>query len=73
MKKHEKLAYLKEIDFDRFITMRNLVKNELSERQPMYCCCGKLATGLHESHCKKFNEMVDSVVIKRLYHLLPKK
>ena len=73
MKKWEKLAYLKDVDFDLFLQTRQKVKTELSDSQTMFCCCGKLATGLHEDHCKKFNDKVDTEVIKRLEHLLPKK
>ena len=73
MKKWEKLAYLKDADLDLFIITRNRVKEELSERQSIFCCCGKLATSLHEAHCKKFNDKVDSEVMKRLQHLLPSK
>lgn len=73
MKKWEKLAYLKEVDFDIFIKTLNQVRKELSEGQTMFCCCGKLATGLHEAHCKKFNDKVDAETIKRLQHLLPSK
>lgn len=73
MKKWEILAYLKDVDLDLFIMTRNKVKEELSNGQTMFCCCGRLATGLHESHCKKFNDKVDAEVIKRLQHLLPSK
>lgn len=69
MKKLQKLAYLKDVDFDLFIMTRNRVKEELSEGQTMFCCCGRLATGLHEDHCKKFNDKVDTEVIKRLQYL----
>lgn len=34
------------------VSTRQKVFDELSERQTMYCCCGKLATGLHERNCK---------------------
>lgn len=73
MKKWENLAYLKNTHFNLFLQTRQRVKSELSDGQSMFCCCGKLATGLHEDHCKKFNEKVDTEVIKRLEHLLPKK
>lgn len=62
---------MKNIDFDLFVRTRNQVKEELSEKQTTFCCCGKLATGLHEAHCKKFNDKVDTETIKRLQHLLP--
>lgn len=73
MKKLQKLEYLKDYDFNLFVKTRNHVQHELSERQTMFCCCGKLATGLHEAHCKKFKNKVDAEVIKRLQHLLPSK
>ena len=72
MKKHEKLAYLKDADFGLFIKTRQMVFDELSDQQTMFCCCGKLVTGLHERNCTKFNNKVDAETIKRLSHLLPK-
>ena len=72
MKKYEKLEYLKNADFGLFIKTRQMVFDELSDQQIMFCCCGKLATGLHESNCTKFNNKVDAETIKRLSYLLPK-
>ena len=72
MKKYEKLEYLKNADFGLFIKTRKMVFDELSDQQTMFCCCGKLATGLHESNCTKFNNKVDAETIKRLNYLLPK-
>lgn len=72
MKKIEKLEYLKNADFGLFIKTRKMVFDELSDQQTMFCCCGKLATGLHESNCTKFNNKVDAKTIKRLSYLLPK-
>lgn len=72
MKKHEKLAHLKDTDFGLFVKTRQMVFDELSDQQTMFCCCGKLATGLHEMNCTKFNNKVDSETIKRLSYLLPK-
>ena len=73
MKKYEKFAYLRENYFGLFVKTRQMVFDELSEQQPMVCCCGRLATGFHESYCTKFNQKVDAETIKRLSHLLPKK
>lgn len=42
MKKHEKLAYLKNADFGLFVKTRQMVFDELSDQQTMFCCCGKL-------------------------------
>ena len=72
MKKNEILAYLKDADFGLFIKTRQMVFDELSDQQTMFCCCGKLATGLHERNCTKFNNKVDTETINRLGHLLPK-
>lgn len=72
MKRSEKLAYLKDNHLDIFLKTRQKVFNELSDKQTMFCCCGKLATGLHENNCTKFNNKVDAETIKLLSHLLPK-
>ena len=72
MKRFEKLAYLKDNYFGLFLTTRQQVFNDLSEQQTMFCCCGRLATGLHESNCTKFNNKVNGETIKRLSNLLPK-
>lgn len=55
----------------RFISERVKVERELSDKQSIFRCCGRLATGLHERHCQKFNNKVDSETIKRLQTLLP--
>ena len=72
MTHEEKLVFLKKHYLGRFLTTRQLVFHELADRQTMLCCCGKLATGLHEMYCKKFNGKVDKETIKRLGSLLPK-
>lgn len=53
--------------------MRRKVNDELSDRQGMWCVCKRLATGFHESACRKFKNKVTNETIKRLKHLLPKK
>lgn len=67
----EKLAYLKKVDLELFLRIRQVVKSELSDKQTIFCCCGKLATGMHEDCCKEFNNKVDIETIKRLEYLLP--
>lgn len=44
----------------------NRVFDEMSERQQLFCCCGKLATGLHESRCRKFQDRVRKETLRRL-------
>lgn len=73
MKKHEKLAYLKDADSILLVKTRRMVFDALSFKQGTLCCCGRLATGLHEQHCTKFNNKVDAATIAQLAHLLPKK
>lgn len=72
MKKDEKLAYLKDANFGLFVKTRQMIFDELSDQQTMFCCCGRLATGLHERNCTKFNNKVDTETINRLSYLLPK-
>lgn len=72
MQNWEKIAYLKEVNFDLYVTTRRKIENEMSDRQQLFCVCGKLATGLHERYCKKFQDKVNSAVFKELRHLLPK-
>ena len=71
LNRKQKMNYLQEANFGLFVKTRQTVFNELSEKQTMFCCCGKLASGLHERHCVKFNNKVADEVIKRLSYLLP--
>ena len=73
MKKDENWHIMKDAHFGLFVKTRQIVFDELSDQQTMFCCCGRLATGLHERNCTKFNNKVDGETIKRLSHLLPKK
>lgn len=45
---------------------RREVELDLSDAQGIWCCCGRLATGIHESNCSKFQKKVDAATIKRL-------
>lgn len=71
MKLADKLEYIQEHHFGDWVDMRRKVDNELSDRQAMFCVCGRLATGFHESSCRRFNNKVNSETIKRLAHLIP--
>lgn len=72
MKYTDKLEYLQTNHLMTFVKTRQKVFDELSDQQTMFCCCGRLATGLHERNCQKFNKKVNSETIKRLSDLLPK-
>lgn len=65
--------WLKTHFFAQYVGLRCRVFNELSDKQPMFCVCGKLATGLHENHCAKFNRAVDIETINRMRERLPEK
>lgn len=45
---------------------RRQVEAELSDQQPIFCLCGRLATGLHESGCKRFQDKVTRETKKRI-------
>jgi len=73
MKITEKLQYIQDNHFSDWLTMRREVHNEFSNKQSTFCVCGRLATGLHENCCKKFNNTVTIETLKRLKHLFPNK
>lgn len=65
--------WLKTHFFAEYIGTRQHVFYELSDKQPMFCVCGKLATGFHELRCAKFNRTVDIETINRMRERLPEK
>lgn len=67
MKLHEKVDYLQTNRMGEWLKTRQEVEDTLSEKQSMFCLCGRLATGLHESHCKKFRNKVTSETVKILW------
>ena len=52
MKEKEKIDWLKSHCFSEFASMYGKVFDDLSETQPIFCVCGKLATGIHEEPVK---------------------
>lgn len=72
LKLTNKLQYLQDNHFSEWLSTRQIVLNELSDKQSMFCLCGRLATGLHENGCRKFQTKVTTETVKRLEHLLPK-
>ena len=70
MKLQEKLIYLGDNHLSEWLKTRREVEDELSDKQSMFCVCGRLATGFHENSCRKFRSKVDSEVVKRLEHFL---
>ena len=70
MKIREKLEILQTKHMGYWLKTRRQVLDELSDRQSMFCVCGRLATGLHENNCRKFNDKVTRETVNRLKHLL---
>lgn len=69
MNKSERIEFLKTNHSITWRGTRQKVFDELSDKQTMFCCCGKLATGLHEQNCRKFNTEVDNETANRLQNL----
>lgn len=72
MKITEKLKYIQDNHFSEWLKTRQETFNELSDKQSMFCVCRRLATGLHENGCRKFQAKVTSETLKKLSSLLPK-
>lgn len=66
MKQLDKINWLKENKPNLWAQTLKKVKQEFSDKQTMFCCCGKLATGLHENYCRKFLQKVENESVKRL-------
>lgn len=66
----DKILYLKNNHYNDWVNVRQKVEEELSCSQTMYCVCGRLATGFHELHCKRYANKVDSLTYKKLKHLI---
>lgn len=63
------LNYIQDNHFSEWLRTRQEVEKELSEKQAVFCVCGRLATGLHESHCRKFQKKVTKETLNRLAYL----
>ena len=70
MRLKEKLVYLQDNHFSEWIKTRQIVDEEVSQEHPMWCVCGRLCTGLHESNCRRFQNKVNSRTVKKLTHLI---
>lgn len=66
----QKIAKLKSEFFPVWLKTYDECSEELSNEHSMFCVCGKLSTGLHESSCAKFRKEVEKRTVKKLEHLL---
>lgn len=73
MKTEAIIKYLTENHYQEFIETYKQVDQEFQEKYPLFCVCGKLSTGLHETYCKRAREAKYRQTIERLSHLLAKK
>lgn len=64
MNHKQKVQTLKECNLPRWINTVSKACDIIDSRYPMFCPCGKLATGLHISHCSKYNKMVELEAIR---------
>lgn len=71
MTKNEKIAWLQNHVPGPYARARAEAEKELDELTPVFCFCGTLATGLHTSHCRKFQERMKTKIIEKLKDILP--
>ena len=56
MTKIEKLEFLQHHHIGEWLRVRQNVRDEMSGKQMPMWVCGRLATGLHESSCRKLTQ-----------------
>ena len=72
MTKDEKISWLLTHAPGPYARAKAEAEKELDDLTPMFCFCGKLATGFHTTHCKKFQERMKTKIINELKDLIPK-
>lgn len=72
MTKNEKISWLLQHAPGPYARARAEAEKELDDLTPIFCFCGSLATGLHTSHCRKFQERLKTRIIGKLKDMLPK-
>lgn len=72
MKKEEKLEWLRRNHNEAYLEAENKAIAALDDEYPIFCLCGKLATGLHTTNCRKFQEAVKRRILTSLKPLLPR-
>lgn len=68
--KEQKLQMLWQTHFEEYNKARKEAQDTLDELTPMFCFCGKIASGLHTSHCKKFQSKLNDLILSKCGHLL---
>lgn len=72
MKTADAIESLQDKHFGEWLATRQVAEQELSDKCRPFCVCGRLATGLHESRCRKFHKEVDKATLEKLSELLDK-
>ena len=72
MTKNEKISWLQQYAWEPYVKAKAKAEKELDDMTLLFCFCGKLATGFHRSHCKKFQERLKTKIIDELKDLIPK-
>lgn len=70
LSKNKKLEILWQEHHDAYCKAREEAISKMDELTPMFCVCGKLATGLHTNNCRKFQSKVDDLVIAKIGNLI---
>ena len=71
MTKDKKISWLLSHAPGPYAKAKAKAERELDELTPVFCFCGTLATGLHTSRCRKFQERMKSKILKEIGGLLP--
>lgn len=66
----EKIEYLQNKHLGEQLKNRKEVEDIISSQQSMWCVCGRLATGFHESSCQKLRNKVNIETLNRLRYLI---
>lgn len=64
MNTKEKIKTYKEQNIAEWINSVNEACGFIDDRYPVFCPCGKLATGLHISHCSKYRKLVETEAVR---------
>lgn len=72
MKKEEKIGFLQKNYMGEWLKAKTEAIDVVSKQCSMFCVCGKICTGFHESSCRRFQDKANSLAIKKLSHLLNK-
>ena len=68
-RKAERIEFLQKYAMSDWLKARQEADNEISKECEMWCVCGKLCTGLHETYCQRFKSKVDGRAVEKLKHL----